>query len=165
MQIPPVCGQLAVGPSVWVGAVKAKRVAIVAVDIDLRGPVGARSKVSLRRSVVVDVGDDNASVAELLLDNGPVALVGELNAIDSARVLVLRLEEDDRAAVGDLGLGDDLTNVLDVAGGSVSFAPRALDRATYLSVALMKASSSVLSVPLTRWSQPGKPPPETSALM
>jgi hypothetical protein len=79
-----------------------------------RASTRPRSVVATRGSIVGDERHDNSGVAGLILDILHVVGVREGYA-SSATVLVLRLPENHRAAVGDLMLSDDLSDVGDVA--------------------------------------------------
>lgn len=120
----PVSGQLAIRPSVRIGAIESERVSIMAVNIDLRSPVGARGEVSLGRGIVIDVWHNDTCVPELLLNDSPIVLVGEFDVVGGTGVLVLGLEENDGAAVGDLGLGDNLSDRAGVAKKVMLGGPR-----------------------------------------
>jgi len=108
-----VCWQGIVRPGVRVGAVEAQRITIMTIDIDCSGLT--RSKVAVWGGVVADEGHNNTGVAKLLLNVAKVGRVGELDAWDRLGVFILRLDKNNRAAVGDLGFGDDLTNAPCVA--------------------------------------------------
>ena len=164
VQIMPVRRQVVVGPARGIRTVETKRVAIVAVDID-SGRL-ARRVVTFGRCVVADQRHDDASVAELFLDIAHVDWIGEgLDCICGLCVFVLGLDQDDRSSICDLGFGNCGANVLHVAKHCQFQAAQEPEYQTYLSVAARKSGARVLNVPLIRWIHPGKPPPDTSALI
>jgi hypothetical protein len=66
--------------------------------------------------------DDDASIAELLVDGIYVLHVREFDPGHAIGVLVLSLESDDWSAVGDLGLRNDLADVFNVILGRLQIA-------------------------------------------
>jgi hypothetical protein len=64
--------------------------------------------------VVVDKRYHNAGIPSLIVDILEVFVAGEGDPI-AGTILVLRLEQDDRPTVGDLGFGNNGTNVFHVA--------------------------------------------------
>lgn len=106
MQCVEVGWEVTAGPSVGVGTIEAKRVAIVAVDIDF-SYTGSRGIVPVGSCIVADKGNDDAGIASLIFNILHVIRVGEISdSTASPRVLILRLIQDDRSTIGNLALGN-----------------------------------------------------------
>lgn len=164
MQLLPVCRQIVVRPSGRIRTVEAKRVSVMSIDIDCRR--STRSIVSLWRRIIADKRHNDAGIADLILDIGHVDWIGKrLDRTGCLRVLILRLNQNDWSSIRDLSFGNCGANVLHVTGHYQYQVSRMVQSSTYLSVAAKKSGARVLSVPLIRWIHPGKPPPETSALI
>ena len=72
----------------------------------------------MRIRIVTDERHNDAGVSELLLDVAEIGRVGEFDARDGLRVLILRLDENDWAAIRDLSFRDDLAHTACIAGNS-----------------------------------------------
>ena len=108
----PVGGEAILWPQRGVLAVKPKGITIVAIDVDPGR--GVWCDVALHVSLIVEVRDHNVGPAVLLEDSGPVVVVGHGIRVNGILVLVLRLEENDGPAIGDLRSGYDLANLVRV---------------------------------------------------
>jgi hypothetical protein len=120
---------------------------------------------ALSPSIVVYEGDNNAGIPGLLFDVVEIIVIWIWNSVVSHRVLVLWLEQDDGAAIGDLGFGNYLSHGFGISVIISTVASNAIAISTHKSVAFKKAGSEVLRRPWILWSHPGKPPPEASALI
>jgi hypothetical protein len=116
----PVRGKTIFGPDAWVLAVETQGITVVAVDVDGSRRVSGDAAVHVR--FVVDVRHNNTRVAELSVDLAPVIVVRHREAIQGELVLVLELEDNNRAAVGDLCFGDDLADLVSVEVGGIHVA-------------------------------------------
>jgi hypothetical protein len=137
--------------------------------VDIHGPfAGAGSIVAARRGIVADKRDNNSGIVSLVFDVLHISTIGEVvDTTAGTAILVFGLEENNRPSIRDLGLGNCSTNICHVARKHVNWHALFIrtSRATYLSVALRYDSSLVRRVPFTRCNQPGKPPPDDSALI
>jgi hypothetical protein len=134
MSFVPVSRQSTGWPSRRVGAVKAKRVTVVSVDVYLADS-RTRHVVARRRSIVADEGNNYASVTGLVLHILHVLRLWKGLDPDGAGVLVLGLIQDDWPSVRYLVLGDDAVDVGSVAIGISARSRNDRGPETHLSVA------------------------------
>jgi len=139
MKLTVIGGKTAAWPRLRIGAIESQRVAIMTIDIH-----GSFTRtwdiVSRGRGIIADKRNNDTRLASLILDVLHIAGVGKvIVSTASTRVFVLRLIENDRSAICDLGLGNGRRSVghvtvqivrLDRPQGSPIFAM------AYLSVAL-----------------------------
>lgn len=110
-----VRGQRAWGPDVGVGAVESLWIGVMAVNIDIAYSAITGGEVAIWTGVIADERNDDASLSILVLDGLHVLVVWKFHTRDSLGVFILGLQEDDRAAIRDLRLCDDLANRLHVS--------------------------------------------------
>lgn len=91
-----------------------------------------RRKEAVRSCIVADERYDNACLSILVLDCLKVYLIWKCDIRSSLRVLVLRLEENNRAPVGNLCFRNNCRYVSDVAVISVSINSLSRARGTVL---------------------------------
>lgn len=75
---------------------------------------GMRRDVAVHMGLVVHIGDDDAALAVLRINHVPVVVIGQGEPLERVLVLVLRLEDEDGATIGDLGFGDNFADLMRV---------------------------------------------------
>lgn len=104
-------------PCLGVGTIEPLGVRIVTIDIDSNIPGSIRCEVAQRSGIIADERNDNTSLPVLLLNILKVDRVWKLDhACGGISILVLGLQENDGAAVRDLGFSNDAADGLYVAG-------------------------------------------------
>jgi hypothetical protein len=109
VQVQPVRLQAIRGPDGRILAVEAQRIGIMPIDVHTCWRVGRDITEHMR--LVVEVRHHDTRVLVLLCHSLPIFDLRHGVRSEGMLVLVLRLEENDRAAVGDLCLSNDSTDL------------------------------------------------------
>lgn len=118
MRLQPVRRQSTFWPCVWVRTIKAQRIRVVPIYINLGRC--CRSDSTERPRLIIYRRHNNPRLTKVVDDVVPIAIVRKRIRIHGSTVLILRLKQNHWSAVGDLRGRDDTGNVCGITGAFIS---------------------------------------------